>query len=133
MVKQTITQGNGFHIYKEDLNPNFIYLELKDKSVQFYEATPNQLTIRIPAEIWEYLRKFPALDLSLTRKSEKEILKEIKKTVQERSKSQTQIGFFIYGHYTDPQPTQIQNALTYFKELKKQQTELLKKLNSINQ
>ena len=82
-TKATVAYGTNFHLYKEALDENFIYLELE--GVQF-EASYNRVMVPIPVHIWEVIRQYQGVDLSWPDKTDEEIIEYVEQEVNERIK-----------------------------------------------
>ncbi len=80
-TKATVAYGSNFHLYKEALDENFIYLELEGVS---FEANYNRVMVPIPVHIWEVIRQYPGTDLSWSDKTDEEIERYVEQEVNER-------------------------------------------------
>ena len=82
-TKVTVASGKNFHLYKEILDENFIYLEIE--GVQF-EASYNRVMMPIPVHIWEVIRQYEGTDLSWASKTDEEIVRYVEQEVDKRIK-----------------------------------------------
>ena len=80
-TKLTVAYGKNFHLYKEILDENFIYLEIE--GVQF-EASYNRVMMPIPVHIWEVIRQYEGTDLSWASKTDEEIVRYVEQEVDKR-------------------------------------------------
>lgn len=143
-TKTTVAYGSNFHLYKEALDENFIYLELEGVS---FEANYNRVMVPIPVHIWEVIRQYPGTDLSWSDKTDEEIESYVEQQVNERILRWQQaendqqrglialFGSLAYGSAENPRQEQIEQGVTYFKRLRehhrqiKQAIEELEKTN----
>ena len=132
-TKVTVAYGKNFHLYKEVLNEDFIYLEIE--GVQF-EASYNRVMIPIPVHIWEVIRQYEGTDLSWANTTEEEIVRYVEQQVDERIQKYQQaendnnkrlialLGSIPYGGADTPRQQQIEQGIAYFKNLKKHQLQI---------
>ena len=143
-TKATVAYGSNFHLYKEVLDENFIYLELEGVS---FEANYNRVMVPIPVHIWEVIRQYPGTDLSWSDKTDEEIERYVEQEVNERIERYQQaendqqrglialFGSLAYGSAENPRQEQIEQGIAYFKQLRehhrqiKQAIEELEKTN----
>ena len=143
-TKATVAYGSNFHLYKEALDENFIYLELEGVS---FEANYNRVMVPIPVHIWEVIRQYPGTDLSWSDKTDEEIERYVEQEVNERILRYQQaendqqrglvalFGSLAYGSAENPRPEQIEQGIAYFQQLRehhrqiKQAIEELEKTN----
>jgi len=141
-TKSTIRYGDAFHLYHEAFDDANIYLELT-QDPQF-EASPGQITVAIPLEIWEVIRQGSSIDLSLVEKTDDQIRQMVETGVKDRwdkikeaeAKGQNpgilrSIGLLIYGSADDPVQEQIKKGIEYYTERRKYQEELAGKIKAI--
>ncbi|MBK1875605.1 hypothetical protein [Pelagicoccus mobilis] len=69
-TKSGITHGSGFYLYKECFEDDRIYLRLEKPQ---FEATPDELTLSIPIEIWEHIRHYKAMETPYAKLSNAEL------------------------------------------------------------
>jgi hypothetical protein len=127
-TKATVAYGSNFHLYKEALDEDFIYLELEGVS---FEANYNRVMVQIPVHIWEVIRQYPGTDLSWSDKTDEEIESYVEQKVNkrilryqqaendQRQKLIALFGSLVYGSAQNPRQEQIEQGITYFKELRK--------------
>lgn len=93
-TRSTIASGPGFHLYHElfDQTPD-VYLRL-DKAD--FSASPDQVIVKIPIELWEFIRKVQTLKFELVGKSDDDLTAQVKQCIQDRkdrvTKSTTDLG-----------------------------------------
>lgn len=80
-TKITVAYGDNFHLYRESLDEDYIYLEME--GVKF-EASYNQVMMPIPIHIWEVIRQYPGIDLSWASRTDDEIMRHVEQEVDRR-------------------------------------------------
>ena len=144
-TKETVAYGNNFHLYKEGLDTDSIYLELE--GVQF-EASYNRVTVSIPVHVWEVIRQYPGVNLSWADKTDEEIIEYVEAHVDERIKRLEEaenspnkrlialIGSIPYGTADSPRIEQIEKGIEHYKSLRKHQQQIkdaIAEIKKINQ
>ncbi len=116
-TKVTVAYGKNFHLYKEILDENFIYLEIE--GVQF-EASYNRVMMPIPVHIWEVIRQYEGTDLSWALRTDEEIVRYVEQEVDKRIQKYQQaenekskrlialLGSIPYGNADTPRQHQQQ-------------------------
>ena len=61
-TKATIAHGPAFHLYHEIGDDHYVYLELE--GVPFHAAY-DRVVVPVPVHVWEHVRRFSGVDLSL--------------------------------------------------------------------
>jgi hypothetical protein len=132
-TKATLAYGSTFHFYKEAFDESYVYLELEQ--VQF-EVEYNRVTVPIPVHIWEVIRQYPSLNLSLADKTDEELLADVVKAVDERiqlyaaadekSRSWAVLsGMLVFGPAEAPRAKQIESGMAYYKERREHQRQVI--------
>ena len=80
-TKATIAHGPTFHLYHEVFDDRFVYLELDGAR---FEASPDRVMVPIPVHVWEHVRRFPGIDLSLADATDDELRADVEAYVDER-------------------------------------------------
>ncbi len=125
-TKSTTTYGENFHLYREALDDDFIYLELDN--IEF-EASKNSVKVAIPVHIWEHLRQYKAVDLSWADKTDEEIREYVEEKVKERierfrknnSLFANIAGSLQFGNANLPRQEQIKNGIYNYIEWREEQ------------
>ena len=123
-TKSTITHGPTFHLYSEAFDNSNVYLELNEAD---FEASRDQVTLTIPAYIWEHIRQFAGVDLTWAGKTNEEIRLHVEKAVEERISRYQQnersglFGGFIYGGADETREQQIEAGINYLTKIRDQQ------------
>lgn len=124
------TQPHSFHFYQECFDEENVYLELE--GVEF-NATNNRVTVTIPVAIWEVIRGYESVDLSLANCSDAEISAIVEAKVTERiteyrscDNEQTKrfiaiSGSICYGSAELPRTEQINRGMQYYLEARERQ------------
>ena len=132
-TKETVAYGKNFHLYKEVLDKDFIYLEIE--GVQF-EASYGRVMMPIPVHIWEVIRQYKGVDLSWAETTKEEIVRYVEQKVDKRIQEYQQaendknkrlialLGSIPYGRADTPRGQQIERGITYFQNLKKHQIQV---------
>ena len=141
-TKATIAYGNNFHLYKEVLDEDFIYLEIE--GVQF-EASYNRVMIPIPVHIWEVIRQYEGTNLSWANTTEEEIVRYVEQQVDERIQKYQQgeneqnkrlialLGSMPYGMADTPRQQQIEQGIAHFKNLREHQLQIKSAIAALKQ
>ena len=141
-IKVTVAYGKNFHLYKEVLDEDFIYLEIE--GVQF-EASYNRVMIPISVHIWEVIRQYEGTDLSWADTTEEEIARYVEQQVDERIQKYQQaenepnkrlialLGSIPYGGADTPRQQQIEQGITYFKNLREHQLQIKSAIADLKQ
>lgn len=132
-TKSTVAYGKNFHLYKEALDEDFIYLELE--GVQF-EASYNRVMMPIPVHIWEVIRQYEGTDLSWARRTDEEIVQYVQQQVDQRIREYNQaederskslialLGSIPYGMSDTPRQEQIEQGISYFYKIREHQQQI---------
>ncbi|MDT0631424.1 hypothetical protein [Rubrivirga litoralis] len=119
-TKATITYGPTFHLYHEVFDDRFVYLELDGAQ---FEASYDRVMVPIPVHVWEHVRRFPGVDLSLADATDDELRADVEAYVDERAaryaKAETErgralaglLGSLTYGSAADPREEQIARGI----------------------
>jgi hypothetical protein len=143
-TKSTVVHGQNFHLYREVLDEDFIYLELEGV---LFEASYNRVMVPIPVHIWEVIRKYEGVNLSWSDKTDEDIRLYVEQEVEARIKryedEQNQksknliavLGIFPYGMANTPREEQVAKGIAYYMEARTHQQQIkdaieaLEKLN----
>ena len=80
-TKATIAHGPTFHLYHEVFDDRYVYLELDGAQ---FEASYDRVMVPIPVHVWEHVRRFPGIDLSLADATDDELRADVEAYVDER-------------------------------------------------
>lgn len=121
-TKSTIVYGKDFHFYT-DFNDDDkgVWLELRGDDIE-YSVCKNSVSIRIPMDIWESIRKKSLIDFAFADKTDEVLQKEVEEEVDKRIKEYNEAddrmksfvalcGCMLYGDIESPREEQIKNAL----------------------
>jgi hypothetical protein len=132
-TKATIAYGKNFHLFREMMEQEHIYLELETTN---FEAGYGQVTVPIPVHIWEVIREFPGVQLDLADLSDAELRKRVEREVDERIEEWNQAqkrdpksllrwaGGLAFGAADEPRAKQLQKGLRYYRNQWKWQREV---------
>ena len=144
-TKITVAYGDNFHLYRESLDEDYIYLEME--GVRF-EASYNRVMMPIPIHIWEVIRQYQGIDLSWAAKTDEEIMRHVEQEVDGRIQKYQQaddekhqrlialLGSIPYGSADTPRQQQIDRGIAYFHRLREHQQQIkqaIEQLEKINQ
>jgi len=140
-TKSTITFGPTFHLYHDLAEEACVYLRVEKTE---FETTNDCVTIRIPTEIWEHLRKFETFTPQWAGKSDQEILEEITSAVDERirkySEADQRVKDFIafcgsgcYGLASDPRDQQITSGVEWATRKRTYEIQILEKIRKLSE
>src|SRR6476620_8371886 len=80
-TKETMASGPNFHLYRELLDEDTVYLELEG---QPFEASHQGVTISIPVAIWELIRRYPGSDLAFADQTDAQLRQYVEQQVEAR-------------------------------------------------
>lgn len=132
-TKATIAHGPTFHFYHEVFDEDHVYLRLEQ--VQF-EAGSNRVMVPIPVHLWEVIRRYPSVDLSLAEKTNEELLAEVVRSVDERianyaaAEGQARAlvalsGILVFDSVEAPRDEQIEAGMQYYLEQRERQRRVI--------
>lgn len=140
-TKSTITHGDDFHLYHDmELGrTNDVYLQINGT---YFEAAPGEVTVLIPIEVWEHLRKFPGFtpryhlmtDEELRAICEREVDSRIQewKAAPEGGKGLLRLfGSIAYGDIENPRDQQIEMGLEFLIKERSQEREIVEKIKAL--
>lgn len=139
-TKCSIAHGDNFHLYQDLLDDEHVCLRLGHVD---FEASRDEVTVKIPLHLWEFLRSFPGADLSEANKTDDEIDQEANERVGERlakveataSDSAASLlelgGAFVMGPIELPREQQIANCVQHLRRLRHQQREVLGRIDAL--
>lgn len=140
-TKATIAYGPNFHLYREALDEDFVYLELE--GVRF-EASYQRVMVPIPVHIWEIIRRYPGIDLSFAEKTDEELRQHVARDVDDRiaryseadEKAKGLIALFgslAFGSADTPREEQIECGMAYYKEVRDHQRQVKAAISQLEQ
>lgn len=132
-TKTTIAHGPTFHFYHEVVDEDHVYLRLEQ--VQF-EAGSNRVMVPIPVHIWEVIRGYPGVDLSLAEKTDEELLAEVVRAVDKRiadydaAEGQAHAlvalsGILVFDSVEASRDEQIEAGMRYYREQRERQRQII--------
>lgn len=141
-TKCTIAYGGNFHLYREVLDHDHVYLQL---DTTHFEAGYSRVMIPIPIHIWETIRHLGGAELDLVDRTDAELVAMVEKTVDERIAEYERvarerpdragllaiIGSLVYGAADEPRERQVRHGLEYFERERKRQKELQARIASL--
>ncbi|MET4709923.1 hypothetical protein [Endozoicomonas lisbonensis] len=80
-TKCSLAYGDDFHLYEEVFDDYHVYLSLEKAE---FEASNNEVMVRIPLAIWEHIRQFTNARFDLIDFDDEALLKLTEKEVDER-------------------------------------------------
>ena len=80
-TKATIAHGPAFHLYHEIGDDHYVYLELE--GVPFHAAY-DRVVVPVPVHVWEHVRRFSGVDLSLADAPDDELRSDVEAYVDAR-------------------------------------------------
>ena len=143
-TKITVAYGANFHLYRESLDEDYIYLEME--RVRF-EASYDRVMMPIPIHIWEVIRQYQGIDLSWAAKTDEEIMCHVEQEVDLRIQKYQQaddekhqrlialLGSIPYGSADTPRQQQLDLGIAYFHRLREHQQQIkqaIEQLEKIN-
>jgi hypothetical protein len=131
-TKSTLASGPNFQLYTDLFDHAGVYLEMA--GVKF-ESSNDWVKVAIPFPIWEVVRQYAAVDLSMADKTDKEIWQMVESEVDHRIKRYAQAkehekslvsmaGSLVYGAADTSREEQIVNGLDYYTELRERQSKI---------
>jgi hypothetical protein len=126
-TKSTIVYDDDFHFYHELGDERNVYLELRGTH---FEAGYNRVMVPIPIHIWEVIRRFGGVDLSLADKSDEEMQALVEAEIDERiaryeqSRGTNTIASLRYFGADRPREEQIAEAIEENHASRREQREI---------
>ncbi len=134
-TKCTIAHGDSFHFYREVMDDDHVYLEMKD--VQF-EASHGRVMVPIPIHVWEAIRHLGGAEPDLVERTDEELLKMVEENVDRRIEEYAAAererprggglarvaGLLVYDTADRPREQQIESGMAYFKKERARQMKL---------
>jgi len=139
-TKSTLAYGEGFHFYQELLDNSFdVHLELTNNPE--YSASNGNVSITIPADIWEAIRHISLCKFEYADLSDDQLLalaeKEVDKRIDEYNKANDNLkewislsGSLIFGRANSSREDQIHFALKHYKDKRQEELYIRNKANS---
>lgn len=134
-TKRTIAYGGDFHLYRECLDDESVYLQLD--SAHFEASSSSGVTVRIPMVIWETIREFRGMDdPDVVDSTDGEIEIRVRKFIRERMDSVAKatdgnrkallglMGMMVYGSIDEPAEEQVRRGIESLKERRAKQRAL---------
>ena len=141
-TRSTLLYGKQFHLFREALDDDFIYLTLEGLP---FEASYNQVTVSIPVHIWEVIRTQSGVDLSYADMSDEELMAMVTRQVDERLQSMESAktessrrllalaGMLYLGSADDPKEDQIKTGIESYQKLRQHQREIRDAIATLRQ
>lgn len=141
-TKCTIAYGENFHLYREVLDHDHIYLRLE---TTHFEAGYCRVMIPIPIHVWETIRHLGGAELDLVDRSDAELLARVESEVDERIAQYEKVarkrpdradffaivGSVVYGTADEPRDDQIRHGMEYFQRERTRQKELQARITAL--
>jgi hypothetical protein len=116
-----------------------VYLRLRDTD---FEASPGEVTVKIPIHVWEHIRKSPGITLLYHLMSDQDLLDHVVREVDERieevsnasPRSRGLLAFFgsaVYGSAEDPREQQIVHGLEYLSKRREEERDIVKRIQAL--
>lgn len=138
-TKCSLAYGPDFHLYHDLMDEDEgVCLRMP---MAHFEMNLGEVTLRIPIEVWEFIRHKGAADLSLANLSDEELQKKVEAEVDDRiseikaSSADSRpllnlAGFLIYGNGEDSRELQIKRAIDYYTLERERQQEVQSKIEA---
>jgi hypothetical protein len=134
-TKCTIAYGENFHLYREVLDHDHVYLRF---ATTRFEAGYGGVMLAIPIHVWETIRHLGGAELDLIDRSDAELLARVQNEVDERMAEYGRVarkrpdradfcafvGSLVYGTADEPRADQIRHGMEYFQRERTRQKEL---------
>lgn len=81
-TKSTIVHGRDFHLFHDGHfgeRDKYVFFELDN--CDFVAYAKSKITVRIPLQIWEFIRRYPGMNFDLAQLSDAELKKEVERRV----------------------------------------------------
>lgn len=138
-TKCTVMYYDNFHLYHECFDNQNVYLQIDNGQ---FEASQDSVTLTIPLEIWESIRRCKCADLSLAGKTDEELTQQVTLEVEDRvikyqeahDKLKPLIalgGSMVYGDVKSSKEEQIENGVTYYQKERDKHNAMKDKLQKI--
>jgi len=138
-VKATLAYGKSFHFYREELDNNYVYLELEDIP---YDVGYRRVMIAIPIDVWEVIRPLGNARLDLANSSDDELLTVVERMVDERIVEYTKAftsdpdkadtlrfeNSIIFGAADESRKQQITRGMDYYKTERERQRSVVARI-----
>ncbi|WP_404420503.1 hypothetical protein [Nibricoccus sp. IMCC34717] len=130
-TKSTLRHGESFHLYSEAFDKEAVYLEVRKAE---FTATHDSVTVRIPLEIWEYVRQATRAEFDLAKLSDAKLRELVRVRLKHHLKLAAMGGIFarfgarVWGEGSDHQ--KLKRGFTWFKKARAKQRELLDRIAS---
>jgi hypothetical protein len=135
-TKSTMASGPKFHLYSDVFDHAGVYLEMV--GVKF-ESSNNWVKVEIPVLIWEVIRQYAAVDLSMVDKTDAEIRQMVESEVEQRIKRYAEAeesqktllrlaGSLVYGAVDASREKQIAHGWDYYTELRARQSKIKQRI-----
>ena len=140
-TKATIAHGNNFHLYRESLDEDHVYLEVEGTQ---FEASYGRVMVPIPVHIWEVIRRHPGVSLQLASKTDAELRQHVEAALDDRLKWHREAGenakslmalsgSLVFGSIDDPREAQFAAGLEYFTRLREHQRQIQQAIEELAQ
>ena len=141
-TKRTIACGDDFDLHQDLFDDGHVYLNLR--GVEF-EASRDEVKVRIPVHVWEYLRGFAGMDFSAAGITDLQIEQEATACVDERlakyevsDKDAGNIalrlgGVLTMGAVELPREQQITSYIRWLRQERDRQRDVLDRVSALQQ
>lgn len=123
-TRNTLISGAGFTLFSEYFEEDRVFLTL-DQDLRF-EAEPGRITVGVPLEVWEVIRKHSPARFGLADQSDVDLTVEVARRVDARiQKVEAQrrdgndsafvrtVGMMVYGSVDSPREQQIASGIEW--------------------
>jgi hypothetical protein len=132
-TKETLASGPNFHLYREVLNEDTVYLELEG---QPFEASHQGVTVAIPVAIWELIRRYPGSDLAFADQTDAQLHQFVAQQVDVRIRQYHEApperrplfaasGALPFGTADLPREQQIAAGMEYYMRMRERQQQVV--------
>lgn len=139
-TKSSLTHGDSFHLYRElKTDSEDVFLQLRD--VEF-EASQNQLTVRIPLHVWEHVRHFGGFTPQYHEMDDEalrqHVIDEVDMRIKEweesgRSEFVAMFGCGLFGLASDPRDQQIRIGFDALAKVRESERETLARIRALKE
>lgn len=124
---------NAFHFYHEAFDDESVYLELTGAS---FRATPDEVCVQIPIEIWAVIRSRAAVRLPWAERTDEDIQAHVEREVEERIERVRQgghwlFGSFVYGAADQPREEQVRSGMAHYRRVRDRQSRIARAIQAM--
>ena len=132
-TKSTVTRGPAFHLYRELGDDRSVHLRLDGVA---HRASYDRVTVAVPVHVWEHVRRFHGVDLSLADVTDREIRERVEGYVDDRIARLAEAddesrrglirlaGSIPYGPADDPREEQVARGVADYERRRAHQREV---------